>query len=176
MNYIFLTNLKTYNIARNTTVTAYGTIKVLRIGGDGIITCAKVENNYARFDYNGGSFSQYANTYNNSTTLYHSGVTGLSGIISDLTVFDTVQDALNAANDGIWDEIVYHPIHYAHIGECTLTGPLDAPSGQDCVVTVNPASGWTFRGASGVKIVDALGEPVPFIVNGNSFSFTMPQF
>lgn len=85
-------------------------------------------------------------------------------------------NSVNAAIQAIIDSVVYHPIHYSTIGDCTITGPLDAPSGQDCVVTVNPAQGWTFRGASGVEIIDALGEPVPFVVNGNSFSFTMPQF
>ena len=86
--------------------------------------------------------------------------------------YNSKEDAINA----LANYSPYHPIHYSTIGDCTITGPLDAPSGQDCVVTVNPAQGWIFRGASGVKIVDALNEPVPFIVNGNSFSFTMPQF
>lgn len=76
----------------------------------------------------------------------------------------------------IINSLTRHPIHYSHSAGCTITGPADAPSGQDVVVTVNVQSGYQFKGASGVRIVDALGDNVPFVVNGNQFSFTMPQF
>lgn len=71
--------------------------------------------------------------------------------------------------------IITYPIHYFHSDGCTITGPADAAPGQDCVVIVNPASGYVFRGSSGVVIQDSTGANVPFIVSGNRISFTYPQ-
>ena len=66
------------------------------------------------------------------------------------------------------------PINYTTTG-CTLSAPASAAPGQDVVITVNPAQGYTFRGSSGVDVRDNHGERIPFIINGNQVAFTMPQ-
>lgn len=91
-----------------------------------------------------------------------------------ISSYPSLSDFIQAVKN--YSPVIYHPIYYSHSVGCTITGQADAPSGQDVVVTVNVQSGYQFKGASGVRIVDALGDNVPFVVNGNQFSFTMPQF
>lgn len=97
----------------------------------------------------------------------------LTTLNSAIPIFNSLEIAIADFKDST---VTRYPIYYSHSVGCTITGQADAPSGQDIVVTVNVQSGYQFKGASGVRIIDALGDNVPFIVNGNQFSFTMPQF
>lgn len=173
-DYILLQDGENAILSANVSVTAHGTIKIVRVGGDSTIVCALVSGNYGHYNYTGGDWNQIANQLYPNTNIYYSSNVGLSNITADLTIFPNIPAAVNAANDGQWDITVYYPINYTRTG-CTLTAPVDAAPGSDVVITVNPAQGYAFRGSSGVDIRDSHGERVPFIVNGNQVAFTYPQ-
>lgn len=128
----------------------------------------------------GGYSRHYTNVIHSATNLYISswGLScgSFSYALPDMVIHDSGNIAVASMDDGNWTgPVTYYPIHYFHSDGCTITGPVDAAPGQDCVVIVNPASGYVFRGSSGVVIQDSTGANVPFIVSGNRISFTYPQ-
>ena len=134
-------------------------------------------NTITGYNLNGGNVPINV-AYNGIYRPYYDGIywLGNSVPIETIPVFNSSSAAWSAMNDGNWTgPVTYYPIHYFHSDGCTITGPADAAPGQDCVVIVNPASGYVFRGSSGVVIQDSTGANVPFIVSGNRISFTYPQ-
>ena len=137
---------------------------------------------FSKVSANATYYSSYTPSTNGITTISYSDsvfpyvqIASYTSIVN-LTFEPYVSKAdliLAAAN--YLNGIVFYPIHYFHSDGCTITGPADAAPGQDCVVIVNPASGYVFRGSSGVVIQDSTGANVPFIVSGNRISFTYPQ-
>lgn len=121
--------------------------------------------------YDSGSVGSSTLTY--AATQYRLYYDYFAGSGANATLYIGIYNNLNDFFSAIVNP--YHPIYYFHSAGCTIAGQAEAQSGQDVVVTVDVQSGYKFRGASGVKIIDALQNPVPFIVSGNSFSFTMPQ-
>ncbi len=93
-----------------------------------------------------------------------------SGLISGINIYTTRAQAIAA----FLEYASGYPINYT-ANNCTLSAPSTASPGQDVVININPATGYSFRGASGVSIVDSYGDNVPFILNGNQIAFTMPQ-
>lgn len=125
-----------------------------------------------------GSVSSLALTRYNETAKVYVNVGGVAwnyyeNWIAKIPVYESYTEGLLAAAEFLGITTSY-PINYYRTG-CTITGPLDAAPGQDCVITVNPNQGYTFKGSSGVRIVDSSGANVPFIVSGNQVSFTYPQ-
>lgn len=125
--------------------------------------------NYEPDIFGGYRFSIPANYYEVSAN----NVIPLQSVLNaGISVFNTLTEAETAISRYVG---VHYPIHYT-ANNCSLNGPISAPSGVDCVVSVTPNAGYSFHNNSVIVVDGATGENIPFVVNGNKFSFVMPQF
>lgn len=115
-----------------------------------------------------------ANITDNNYPNYYFGIGGFT--VDENTALYEIAPDLNTAKNALYTGEIQesYPIRYT-ANNCTLSAPSTASPGQDVVININPATGYSFRGASGVSIVDSYGDNVPFIINGNQIAFTMPQ-
>lgn len=164
---------------RNNITAKYGTVSPLlaKIGCyENNIVLAAITTGLAYMALsNSSAVSNYSigNSYHN-IYYFTSVISDVTGFNSELTVYNNIDDVLIAMDDGQWDITSTYPINYT-ANNCTLSAPSTASPGQDVVININPATGYSFRGASGVTITDSYGDNVPYIVQGNQIAFTMPQ-
>lgn len=88
--------------------------------------------------------------------------------------YPTLEDALNAMNDGVWDNIRYYPITYRPTN-CSFPGALtEAAVGDTVVVPVTFPEGYGLANPNDL-FVQCNGVLVPSTYENGQLTFTMPD-